>query len=978
MNRFAKLLDTGIRALLGIVIAANGVLGQNSETSLRVRAIDSHGAVIPGALVIITDSKGGEERAVTGDEGMCRFDRLAPGTYSLEVTARGFARVRRSDISIRPGRRETVELKLDVTIEGQTASITATTNGLSTDPGGSAAALVLKGRDLDALPEDPDELTAALQALAGPAAGPSGGQIFIDGFLATRGAPAKSAIREVQINQNPFAAEHDRIGYGRIEIFTKPGGAAFHGSAFGFFNDEMLNSRNPFSVSRPDFLLRAYGGTLSGPAAKDRASFSINFFRREIDDSSVINATVLGDDFQPVAFSQTIRSPRRFLDLSTRFDYQLDKNNTLIGRYSYAHSNQQNLGIGGFALASRGFDAAATDQVIQFSETAILGSSAVNEIRFQYSRSRRSQTGDGSIPSINVLEAFSGGGATVAFSVNRTERWELQNHTTRVAGRHTLKFGGRLRGAVVSDVSPANFAGTFTFAGGQAPILDSSNRPVLDESGKPVLDEISSIERYRRTLLFLQQGIAPLEIRAMGGGASLFSVAAGNPFARVRQFEFGAFAQDDWRARPNFTLSIGIRYEAQTNVDNNLNVAPRVAFAWSPGASPGRPVKTVIRGGTGVFFERFGELLSLQAIRFDGVRQRQVITADPAILDLFPRVPSIGSLAASSAPQTIWRVASDLRSPYTVMSSVSIERQMPRGFTLTAAYINAVGFHYFRGRSVNSRDASAGLGQTGGGSNAARDAFTVFAYESSGVFRQHLLAVSTFNRLNKRFTLFASYILGKANSDADGAGSFPADSSDLSTEYGRSSFDVRHRAYAGGSIELPWQVTLNPFVMASSGAPFNITTGIDSNGDRLFTDRPAFAGGQRGPNVRETAFGAFDLAPGPGARVIPRNHGRGPGSLFVNLRLARTIGFGGGKTSSASQPGRTSQSAGAGVEAPYKLSVSVIAYNVFNRTNLGSPVGNLTSPFFGRSNTLSAGGLNLVTSSMASNRRIDLQVSFTF
>ncbi len=134
------------------------------------------------------------------------------------------------------------------------------------------SATVIKGAALDALPDDPDDLEAALQALAGPSAGPNGGQIYIDGF--TGGTlPPKESIREIRINSNPFSAEFDRLGFGRVEVLTKPGSDKFRGQAFFNFNDESLNSRNPFSLNRASSQRRDFGGNLSGPIQKGKSSF---------------------------------------------------------------------------------------------------------------------------------------------------------------------------------------------------------------------------------------------------------------------------------------------------------------------------------------------------------------------------------------------------------------------------------------------------------------------------------------------------------------------------------------------------------------------------------------------------------------------------------------------------------------------------------------------------------------------------------
>jgi hypothetical protein len=183
----------------------------------------------------------------------------------------------------------------------------------------------------------------------------------------------------------------------------------------------------------------------------------------------------------------------------------------------------------------------------------------------------------------------------------------------------------------------------------------------------------------------------------------------------------------------------------------------------------------------------------------------------------------------------------------------------------------------------------------------------VFQYESSGRFQQHQLIVNLRTRFRDGLSLFANYTLNKADSDTDGVNVFPADSQDLRGEYGRSALDIRHQVIAGGSIELPWELRLSPFMVARSGVPFNITTGQDTNGDTLFTERPALAADLTRPSVVITDFGAFDLAPLPGQRIIPRNFGEGPGFFRVNLRGGKTFNLGGGAAASS---GAAAQGAG--------------------------------------------------------------------
>ena len=172
------------------------------------------------------------------------------------------------------------------------------------DASANASAVVLRGTDLDALSDNPDDLAADLQALAGPAAGPNGGSIFIDGFSGGE-LPPKNSIREIRINQNPFSPEYDKLGLGRIEIFTKPGTDRFHADlGYNFANDKW-NSRNAYAAQKAPFHLNELRETVSGPLGK-RASFNLNFIREWVDNGNVVNAVTLDPQtLQPVTFTDT-------------------------------------------------------------------------------------------------------------------------------------------------------------------------------------------------------------------------------------------------------------------------------------------------------------------------------------------------------------------------------------------------------------------------------------------------------------------------------------------------------------------------------------------------------------------------------------------------------------------------------------------------------------------------------------------------
>lgn len=962
------------------------------------RVSDSTGGMIAGARVEVVGP--GHGMAITDAAGAYRIVGLTPGSYTVLVTKDKFAPVTGGPVTV-----SAVSVsRLDVALELAPIEETATVEGekpLGLDPSESAGAIVLRGEDLDALPDDPDDMAEALRALAGPAAGPSGGQMFIDGFSSGR-LPPKASIREIRLNMNPFSAEYDRLGFGRIEILTKPGTDRLRGGTSFEFMDGMLNSRNPFASNRPPYQRREWAGNLGGPLSR-KGSFFVDFERRDIDDNELINATVLDSSLEPLPLSLAVVAPHQRTTVSPRLDYQLGGKHTLVARYSYLESNHQKAGIGGFSLPERAYASSHRQDTFQLTETSILSDRVANETRIQYDRERSRRQGDNSVPTIHVLEAFTGGGSPVGRSHNDEDRIEVHNVTTWTRGKHSVRAGVRLRGVRSEDFSDNNFGGAVTFASGLGPLLDADNRVVLGPDGQPVRTALTSLERYRRTLLFQRMGLSAAESRARGGGATQLRIAGGNPEAGVTQWDVAPFVQDDWKATSSFTLSLGLRYENQTNIRSDWNFAPRVAFAFSPHRGDERP-RTVVRGGFGVFYERFGDDLTLQARRFDGVNQQQFLVSSPAVLDRFEfmrdsvlGLPSTAELSGFALPQNTRVVASGLQAPRTLQASLSFEQLLPGNVTFSVVAVST----RIR-RMLRSRNITAPL--PGAGEPPRPGSDSVYQYESTGRFGQEQLIFGLNSRTSRTVTLFARYFLGRARSDTDGAGSFPADSNDPAAEYGPAGVDVRHRFTLGGSLRLPWSVRVNPLVIYSSGAPFNITTGRDNNGDTLFTDRPAAATDPNKPGVVQTPWGLLDPNPEPGQAIIPRNLGRAPSFLVVNLRVGKTIGF--GKRPEARNPedgtrrpppatlppgpaGRDGERRGGDdralrglrerSEGRVTLTFSLNAQNVLNHVNAGPPVGNLGSPLFGKS-VATAGpfGFGAGGVTAAGNRRVELQARLAF
>lgn len=1003
------------RICLFLVLTAALVAAQQTRGALRGSITDELGAVIVGANVTLTDASGAQRKTTTNGEGVYNFAGLAPGKYTLLAVAPGFAPSDSKEVDI-SGPRQTADLTLHVTIE-EKVTVGAET-AVSTEATNNANQTVIGGKDLDALPDDPDELAAALQALAGPSVGPNGGQIFIDGFTGGN-LPSKDSIREIRINQNPFAAENDQPS-ARIDILTRPGTDKFRGGGSMNFNDESLNSRNPFAVTsskRTPFQVRQYETNFSGPVVPKKASFFFNFGRIETDDNELVRATVLDDNLNVVDFGQAFLVPRRNTFFSPRFDYAINQNNTLIVRYNYNRFSVENNGVGGFNLPERGFDLLSVNQNIQLTETAIINPTTVNETRFQFSHGRNEQTGNNSVPALDVSGSFGSGGSQVGQSSNVRKSWELNNFTAKQMGKHAIKFGGRIRHVTIDDHSESNFGGSWTFAGGFG---------------------LTSIERYQLTLRLQDQGFTPAQIRAAGGGATAFRLNAGNPFADVSQSDYGVFLQDDWRVRPNITLSYGLRYETQTNAHSKYDFAPRLAVAWSPGAAnSARPPKMVIRLGTGFFYNRFSESNTLQANRFNGVNVIQTAVNEPfenqppgVLEQQLPNVAAVYSVLNQWSPtavpsvaglpstqQTIWQVDPHLQAPTVWVLGTQVERQLPRNMTMFLGFFNLRIVHVIRARDVNAPLPGTITELTPNGRRPDPTQGEIYRYEASAQFNQRQFFIGFNSRFSRMFQVNGNYSWSKTTNDSDGQGSalFPMNSYDLTGEFGRAGFDIRHRFTVFGTVNLPWwKLVLNPFIVANTGPGFNITTGLDRNLDRQFNERPSFAAANANcssPTIRCTKFGNFNLSPLPGETIVPRNYGQAPGAFVVNLRISRAFAFGtihhgnaaaarpAGQAAAAPAGGPVAVAGGGGVRTPaigpagaqggagaaasekrYNLNVSINFQNLLNHVNLGTPVGNLSSPSFGESVNLGGafGGFGAPGSTGAGNRRIYAQVRLNF
>ena len=976
---------------------------QSSQSgTLRGRITDPSGAVVPQAKVTATGADGKSAEAVSNQQGIFQFKALAPGSYTVTASAKDFAVDTEAEVKVAAGETQELDIALQIEVEEQHIEVQEDSPTVGVSPESSAGTLVLKGKDLDALSDDPDELQSELEALAGPSAGPNGGQIYVDGFTGGQ-LPPKSSIREIRINQNPFSAEYDKLGYGRIEILTKPGTDQFHGQFMVHGNSSAFNSLSPVidpGTETPGYYSEIFNGNLTGPLGK-KASFFFTAQQRNINDVSVVDAQVLGPGNVIQPFNATVSNPAKRLNISPRVDFQLTPSNTLTVRYQYARNTENNEGIGDFSLPSVGFDAHSVEHTLQVTDTQIISPTMINETRFQYIRDSDTQSPLSLDPTLIVQGAFTGGGSSQGTVTSNQNHYELQNFTSIAHGKHFIKFGGRLRGTLYSSNEDAGFNGSYNF---------------------------SSLDAYQITVNGLAAGLTPEQIRAMGGGASQFTLVAGQPLSDVSMVDVGLYFQDEWKIRPNFTASLGLRYETQTGVPYRGDWAPRVSLAYGLGHS--KTPKTVLRGGYGIFYDRFSYNYLLQAERFNGATQQQYVVSNP---DFYPSIPTPAQLEgiATTSP-SVYQVQSGLQIPYTMEAAFSVEQQITKNATLSVTYLNSRGVHQLILRNANAplpgtydpNDPTSGVRPFGGNTN-------IYQYNSGGTFEENQLITNFRTSVGKKVSLFGFYALSFANSDlgrggaaalvsgggggggggfggafgGSGGGSpqFVTNSYDPGEDWGRAAFDVRNRAFIGGTISLPYALRLSPFIIANSGTPFNIIVGQDLNGDSIFNDRPALAS-TAGPGGRVvvTPYGTFNTVPVPGQVITPINYAAGPANFTLNLRLSKTIGLGpkleragavagmggpgggpphshggglGGRgLTGGGGPGGGPFTFGGETNHKYNLTFSVSARNLLNHPNYAPPVGNLDSPLFGTSNSLAGGPF----SSGSASRRVDLQMLFSF
>ncbi|MFZ1015723.1 MAG: hypothetical protein WAN28_20425, partial [Terracidiphilus sp.] len=660
-------------------------------------------------------------------------------------------------------------------------------------------------------------------------------------------------------------------GYGRIEILTKPGTDKLHGQVFAMGNDKSFNTGNPFTPDIPGYDTYMFNGSLSGSLAK-RASFFVSGQQRNTADAYIYTPTLpTGTE------SGGIYSPRVRTNVAPRIDLQFGQKNTLTMRYQLWRDSESGVLGSTLSLPSQATASTSLENTLQVSDAEVINDRIVNETRFQYLRDTGTDTSVSNAPQVQVPGSFVSGGSSSQYSNDHQDHYELWNETTMSAGAHALKFGTRLRDFRDANSTNSNFNGTFSFA------------------------NLAAYEAQTPNKLTYTSG----------------------PLAAVANlFDAALFVQDDWKVNRFLTASGGIRWESQNHIADHNDWAPRVAFAYAlDGHKKGAQPKTVLRGGFGVFYDRFSlsDMLSAERQGDTANSQKQVTISNPTCFDATSLsnvdLATCGTSASSS--NTIVQIEPKYRSPYTEQLGGSIERQVTKTITFTATYLRSFGVHQLVTRDANAylpgtyQYGSATL--TGTRPNPALGIVNQFYPEA--VFKQNQVILNVNARISPKFSIFGFYNWTDANSDG-GGGSTASNAYNLNQDYGRAAFASTNMVFMMANYTGPWALRFNPFLIAQSGKPYNIVTNNDLSGDNFFNNRPGLALASQCDTSNgefvETSFGCLDTTPANNYTPLGMNLGTGPSAVALNLRVSRAFGVGPKIESASGQNGGGPRGPGGG------------------------------------------------------------------
>ncbi|MDE1154235.1 MAG: carboxypeptidase regulatory-like domain-containing protein [Acidobacteriaceae bacterium] len=892
----------------------------NRPVSLSGVVTDPSGALIPGARVHVGTIASAQGWNATAD-GAGKFSLAVPsGTYILVVTAEGFNAFSR-ELALSVGAQQSLTVKLEIASADETIEVSGS-QGNALSESSNKSALVLGADQLATLSDDDTTFQQQLQAIAG-GDGEHPLQVYVDGFQGGQ-FPPKSAIREVRINQNTYSAEYDELGFGRIEIETKPGYGKLHGTIDAFGNDSDFNSQNPFlHSSEPGYYRVHYLGNVSG-SLDTKSSFFLNGEYYNQQNNAIVNATTADG-----LYNKAIANPQITQDYSGRYDRQWSTNNTATIRYEFDRVSQTNAGLSSqLLLPTQAYTSVNTTQTLQVGNTQVITPHLENDVRFQWQRTAISQDPVSEEATVVVSGTFTGGGSPTQKYRDSLNQYQFEDKGSWEHGKHFLRYGFRFRFYQEDNRSNAGFNGSYTFS------------------------NLSSFE---------------------AGTPSQVSVTQGRSHFAVSTADFAWYAEDEWKLRKNLTLDFGVRVETQTAIPDHFDPSPHLGFAWAIGAKEKKPAWMTLRGGGAIFYDRFdvGNLLTTVQ-RASGSGQRVYTSTSPGTCSNFAQAPTLECLnTTTAASQTTYTVDPHFHSSYGINAGLTAEFPLGKRGNISFNYLFERALHSYV--SINANAPRADHTQPYGSDAGVMDQFT-----SGGRGYGNWLFANPRLDLSKSIHWWAFAIYQHVNSDRQSATNFASNSYNIHQDYGRSAYDRHFATFTGLDSTLPLGFTFSTFLALRGGQPFNITTGNDDNEDTIYNDRPTYAGAfSDASKVVHTPWGSFDQTPVAGNKLIPVNLGHSPRFLSLQVQLGRTWKFGPRVADDASDVLTASSKDGKPAPLPdprYSIDFSVEVQNITNTVSPASRIGVLSSSNFGKS----IGTSNTFLTTSAANRTLMLHTGFRF
>ena len=780
-----------LRRLLALFIASVASLAHAQNLpSLHGSVVDPTGATVPGATVRLESPTGDVVSQTTVDPaGNFTLTNLPAGTFALDVPAfSGFAS-HTQPLRLTAGV-TTVKITLDPESINQQINV-GPEQSLSTDPSANRDTVSVTGSEMKKLPVFDQDFIATLTPFLDASAGSSGPvTLIVDGVEMKSTGVSASAIQEVRINNDPYSAEFNRPGRGRIEIITKPGSPNFHGEANFIVRDATFNAKNHFSRVRPPESRRIYEGHLSGPVGHGgHTSFITSASYRQQDTAAVVNAIgpigigPNGPIIGPII--ENVLTPNRNSQYSLRVTHDFSPSHRLSLGYNFENSTSTNAGVGGIILPEAGYNLSSREDDAIFNDRLIITPNLINQLQITFEKDEDVTQSVTNAQSIQVSGSFIGGGAQadVAKSENTIHVNEI---VTWSHGRHYIRAGVQLP--------------------------QFSRRAVDDRTNRLGTFKFSSLANYA--------GNTPYVFTAQQGpGRGLYWIN-----------EFGAFIQDQIKLTPKVQLSLGLRYDWQTFLPDNNNLGPRISVAYAPGNG-----KTILRTGAGVFYDRTGGDFPATVKLHDGIVLHSAQIQNPG----FPLPPgfNIGNI-----PTNLVRFDSHVRTPYAFGYSVGVERQLHKTVTVTAAYRGQVQIKSFRSRDANAPILPPNPSLTANYPRPDLNFGQIQQIESGGRTLLNALDLSFRSQAGRWFTGQGQYTLSSFDSNTGGINAFPQNQYRPNDEWGRANQDRRHRFNLLGNINPDHWLSLGVGATIYSGFPYDEITGDDYFHTGLGNARPLGVG----------------------------------------------------------------------------------------------------------------------------------------